>query len=186
MWIRVGCNVGMAQELLHRADVVTRLKQTRGKAVAQGVRCGRFGDAGLAHRPFHAPRQYFIVAVAAPDDTGCGSMAGCRDVRQPQLINLQHLPIQKQKCTLPESKPTPSGYREMCQKCLDLWRTHIVWAALVMGQDEPTCPMDLCILGRDAVVQTPNAGMQHVQEFRLGHLDEGVIEVFWSVLPRWI
>jgi hypothetical protein len=31
----------MAQELLHRADVVTRLKQMRGKAVAQGV-------AGLA------------------------------------------------------------------------------------------------------------------------------------------
>jgi len=39
----------------------------------------------------------------------------------------------------------------MRQKCLDLWRTHIVLAALVVKQDEPTYPMDVCILGTDAV-----------------------------------
>jgi hypothetical protein len=31
---------------------------------------------------------------------------GRRDVRQPRLINLQHLPIQKQKCTLPVEADT--------------------------------------------------------------------------------
>lgn len=76
---------------------------------------------------------------------------GRRDVRQPRLINLKNLPIKKQKCALPGSKPTPSGCREMRQKCLDLWRTHIVLAALVVKQDEPTYPMDVCILGTDTV-----------------------------------
>jgi hypothetical protein len=134
----------------------------------RGARCGRFGDAGLAHCPFHGPLQCFFVAVAAPDDTGCGSMSGRRDVCQPRLINLKHLPIQKQKCTLPWSKPTPSGYRKMCQKCLDLWHNHIVRAALVVEQDEPAYPIDVCILGADAVVQLPDVGTQFIQHLPPG------------------
>ena len=67
-----------------------------------GARCGRFGDARLAHCPFHGPLQYFFVAVAAPDDTGCGSMAGRRDVCQPRLINLKHLPIKNRSVLFPD------------------------------------------------------------------------------------
>src|SRR5450631_3707395 len=42
-------NIGMAEQLLHGADVVTTLQQMRGKSRAQGVRCGKLGNAWSDH-----------------------------------------------------------------------------------------------------------------------------------------
>src|SRR5450432_3988469 len=46
-----GLEVGMAQQLLHRADVVAILKQVGREAMAQRMATRRLADAGPAHSP---------------------------------------------------------------------------------------------------------------------------------------
>lgn len=44
-----GGHVGVAQELLDRGQVLARLHQVRGEAVAEAVERGALGQLGLAH-----------------------------------------------------------------------------------------------------------------------------------------
>ena len=55
----------MTQELLHGANVITRLEQVRGEGVPQGVRRGRLGDAGVAERPLERTLKSLFVDVVA-------------------------------------------------------------------------------------------------------------------------
>ena len=59
---------------------------------------------------------------------------------------------------------------------------HIVWAAIILEQDEPTYPIDVGILGADAVIQTANTGTHLVKQFRFGCCARGVIDSCFRVL----
>ena len=48
-----GADVAMAQEFLHRANVVTGFQKMRGETVPKGVRCGVFGYSRFGNRSFH-------------------------------------------------------------------------------------------------------------------------------------
>jgi hypothetical protein len=45
-----GFDILMAQEFLDRANVVSGFKKVGGEAVAEGMGCGRFGDAASLDR----------------------------------------------------------------------------------------------------------------------------------------
>ena len=61
-------HIGMAQQLLHRANVITRLQQMRGKRMAQHM--GRDGliDIGQPSRLPHGALHGFGVHMVAPLD----------------------------------------------------------------------------------------------------------------------
>jgi len=58
-------HVLVAQQLLHRADVVTRLDQVRREGVPQRVGRGRFVDTGAAHRSLHRALHALLEEVMA-------------------------------------------------------------------------------------------------------------------------
>ena len=58
-----GGHLLVAQQLLHRPDVVTRLDQMRGKRMAQGVRAQRLVDPGAQACCFHRTRENGVVEV---------------------------------------------------------------------------------------------------------------------------
>ena len=55
----------MAQQFLNRADVIAVLQQVSGKAVAQGVRRCRFGDASLLYRALERALEGLVLQVVA-------------------------------------------------------------------------------------------------------------------------
>src|SRR6185312_13292372 len=58
-----GCNILVAQQLLHGADVISRLQQMRGERMAQRMRAHRLDDARTATGAFHGARQQRLVKV---------------------------------------------------------------------------------------------------------------------------
>lgn len=58
-------DIGMAEQLLHCADVTPALQQVRREAVPQRVRRGGLGDAGTPHGPLEGPLEGFIVEMVA-------------------------------------------------------------------------------------------------------------------------
>jgi hypothetical protein len=63
-------DVLVAEEFLHRADVVAGFEQVRGKAVAEGVTTGGLGNAGQAHGIFDRALQIAFVHVMAAREAG--------------------------------------------------------------------------------------------------------------------
>jgi hypothetical protein len=61
-----GRDVAVAEQLLDRADVATRLQQVRGECVPQRVRRGGLGDAGGADRVLDGALDRLFVQVVAP------------------------------------------------------------------------------------------------------------------------
>lgn len=61
-----GSDIRMAQQLLHSANVVTGFKQMGGKAMAQYMRCARFGDSSGSYSPPHHALQQFFICHCAP------------------------------------------------------------------------------------------------------------------------
>ncbi len=67
----VGVNHGrrhilMAEELLHRANVVPAIEQVRGEAVAEGMTAGSFGQAGFPHGNLNGVLKVFLLNMVAP------------------------------------------------------------------------------------------------------------------------
>ena len=60
-----GADVGMAEQLLHGADVGAGLQQVGGERMAQRVHGRRLGDAGGAHRRLEVALQALLVEVMA-------------------------------------------------------------------------------------------------------------------------
>ena len=62
-----GADIGMPQQLLHRANVVTRLQQMRGKRVAQHMGANRLGNPStacrIAHSALHRGGQHMVPAL---------------------------------------------------------------------------------------------------------------------------
>src|SRR5581483_5964388 len=58
--------VGVAEQLLHGADVVTRLQQVRGERVTQNVRRDLLGDAGTPRRFTHGALYRFRIYMMTP------------------------------------------------------------------------------------------------------------------------
>jgi hypothetical protein len=55
----------VAEQLLDRADIVTRFQQMRRERMAQCVRRREFGDAGIAHRLAHRALERLVAQVMA-------------------------------------------------------------------------------------------------------------------------
>jgi hypothetical protein len=51
----------MAQQILHRADVVARLQQVRRQGMAQHMRRRRLGDASSHHRALEGTLEGLVV-----------------------------------------------------------------------------------------------------------------------------
>jgi hypothetical protein len=64
-----GFDILMAQEFLDGADVVSGFEQMGGEAVAEGVGCGRLGNAACLDRGAHSPLQIGVVGMVAACDT---------------------------------------------------------------------------------------------------------------------
>jgi hypothetical protein len=62
-----GAHIRVAEQLLHRANVVARLQQMRGKGVAQRVRRGRFVNPGLGHGTLERALKSAVRQVVALD-----------------------------------------------------------------------------------------------------------------------
>jgi len=58
-------NVLVAEEFLHSADIVAGFQEMGGEAVAEGVGCGRFGDAAGLDRGADSALQIGVVGVVA-------------------------------------------------------------------------------------------------------------------------
>jgi hypothetical protein len=61
-----GAHIAVAQQLLHGANIGACLQQVRGKAVAQSVHRGVFGNARLHQRSFESATHSLIKQVVAP------------------------------------------------------------------------------------------------------------------------
>jgi hypothetical protein len=62
-----GANVSMAKQFLYRADVVPRLQQVGGKAMAKRMATRRLQYAGAAHRHLYRALDYFFALRALYD-----------------------------------------------------------------------------------------------------------------------
>jgi len=62
----------MAQQFLHRADIVARLQQVRGKGMAQHVAIDAFVNTGLAGGPVNGLLQRAFMNMVAAVLTGTG------------------------------------------------------------------------------------------------------------------
>lgn len=112
------------------------------------------------------------------------ALPGRYDVAQPRQVDIQYSPIKKQQCTLGlvlGRRRHPAHHGQMRQKRLDLGRAHVPRVPLAVEQDEPTYPIDVRILGTDAVVQPPDAGTHLIQELPPGRPTRGVIDMCFEV-----
>jgi len=62
-------HIGVAEQLLHRTDVVPRLEQVCSERMAQRVRRGGLGDAGVPHCLAHGALEGLIAHMMATNDT---------------------------------------------------------------------------------------------------------------------
>ncbi len=58
----------VAQKILDGADIISGLKQVRGKRVAKSVNARRLGDVRLFQSGFHGPLQYLLADMMTTDD----------------------------------------------------------------------------------------------------------------------
>ena len=65
-----GLDIGMAQQLLHRSDVVSRVQQVGSEAMTKCVTTGRLQNAGLANRALHCTLNRFFVLMMADGPAG--------------------------------------------------------------------------------------------------------------------
>ena len=59
-------DIGMAQQLLHCADVVTGQQQVGGKRVSQRVRRGRLVDTGAVQGPLEGALKRLVNLMVTP------------------------------------------------------------------------------------------------------------------------
>ena len=81
-----GADIGMAQQFLHGADVVTRQQQMGGKRVPQSVGRGGFGNIGQLQGPLERPLEGLLVLVmpALAGTTRVGRQHGLREDPEPR------------------------------------------------------------------------------------------------------
>lgn len=68
-----GAHVLVAEEFLHRTDVVAVFQEVGGEGMAEGMRCNPFGDGGCFRGLPDRSLQAALVHVMAADEAGVGS-----------------------------------------------------------------------------------------------------------------
>jgi len=64
------CDIGVPEQLLNCTDVVSRLKQVRGKTVAQRMRCCRLVDSGIERGLPDCALNRLILQMVTTNDAG--------------------------------------------------------------------------------------------------------------------
>jgi hypothetical protein len=89
------------------------------------------------------------------------------DLRHPGQLNRKHFLVQvengRERLTM-RGRRYASLVREKAQEGLDLGWPHVVGVAHVVKPDEEAHPVDVCLLGLEAVVRVAEAFMQPIQE----------------------
>jgi hypothetical protein len=70
-------DIAVAKEFMDGADVVVRLKQMRGKAVAEGMGRDTFQNLCLHNRPFDCLLQMRFMKIVAPFLSKSASKGAC-------------------------------------------------------------------------------------------------------------
>lgn len=80
-----GAHIAVAEQFLHRTDVVAVFQQVRCKAVSQRVAARRFENCARAHRGFYRALHRRFVQMMPPPDAGSGVHARprCRKQKLP-------------------------------------------------------------------------------------------------------
>jgi hypothetical protein len=94
-------------------------------------------------------------------------MAFSNNLIQPGQLDMQHIAVQKQQRGLGlilGGRCDLSFHRQIAQEALNFIGSHILGVALVVEQDETTCPFDISFLSADTVVTHTNLCAHPVEQ----------------------
>jgi len=86
---------------------------------------------------------------------------------------IEHLLVEEQdgrQCLVPRGSGHPFGHRKIRQECRYLFLAHLVRMALVVKQDVTADPLDIGLLGSQAVMPDSNGFPDAVKQTRLFHI----------------